>query len=495
MASTDLATVLDAMLEGFQVLDAELRYLHLNDVAARHGRKSKEELIGRRMADCYPGVEATPLYAAMQRAVATQTPEVLENAFTYPDGSVGHFELRLAPVPAGLCVLSIDVSDRKAAEERLRHAQRMEAVGQLAAGIAHDFNNLITVMLGQGELALARPLGVAREDVEILLAAARTSAELTRQLLAYGRRSVVHCEVVDLPQVLSALGPLFQRTLPSNVAFSVEAQPALRTLADRSQVEQVLMNLVVNARDAMPRGGQLAVRAAEATLDAQAAGVVTGGLTPGRYVELTVADTGTGMTPETAARIFEPFYTTKKRGEGTGLGLATVYGITKRHGGTILVDSLLGQGTTFRVYLPATDREVVVEEPPPPSAAAPSSAQRVVLVVEDTPMIRSLMSAVLTRAGYEVLLAESGADALAVWNDRRGKVALLITDVMMPGMSGPELITKLRQMAPDLPVICTSGYSDDQLSGADALPAAVVFLEKPFSGSALVQRVASMLPT
>lgn len=482
------------MLEGFQVLDPELRYLHLNDTAARHGRRTKEELIGRLMAECYPGVEATPLYAAMQRALTSRTPEVLENAFTFPDGSVGHFELRLEPVPAGLCVLSIDISDRKAAEERLRHAQRMEAVGQLAAGIAHDFNNLITVMLGQGELALARPLGVAREDVEILLAAARTSADLTRQLLAYGRRSVVHREVVDVPRVLATLEPLLQRTLPSNVSFSMDAEPRVHALADRSQVEQVLMNLVVNARDAMPRGGLLSVSVVAATLEAPAPVVTSGALAAGRYAVLAVTDTGTGMSPETRARIFEPFYTTKARGVGTGLGLATVYGIVKQHGGTILVESTLGQGTTFRVYLPSTDRAVAVDEPPPPSSAVPPSGERVVLVVEDTPMIRSLMNAVLTRAGYEVLLAKSGADALALWTERRGAVALLITDVMMPGMSGPELIAQLREMQPTLPVICTSGYSDDQLTGRDALPAAVVFLEKPFSGSALVQRVTELLP-
>src|SRR5438874_3192430 len=239
--------VLDAVLEGFQIIGPDWRYLHLNAAAASHGRRPAGELLGRTMMECYPGIENSDLFVLLRRCMSERSSHTLENAFTFPDGLVGHFELRIEPVPQGVCVLSIDVSARKQAEERLRHAQRMEAVGQLAAGIAHDFNNLLTAMLGQGEIALDRPGGPSREDLEIILAATRSSAQLTRQLLAYGRRTVLVREVIDPAEVVLGMERLLRSSIDARIDLRVEAPRGLgRVEADRSQLEQILMNLVIN---------------------------------------------------------------------------------------------------------------------------------------------------------------------------------------------------------------------------------------------------------
>jgi PAS domain S-box-containing protein len=493
-----MVAVLDALLEGFQIIGPDWRYLHLNAAAGRHGKRAPAELIGRTMMECYPGIENTEVFALLRRCLEERTSHTMENAFTYPDGSVGHFELRIEPIPQGVCVLSIDVSARKQAEERLRHAQRMEAVGQLAAGIAHDFNNLLTAMLGQGEIALDRPEGPTREDVETILVAARSSAQLTRQLLAYGRRTVVVREVIDPAAVVRGIERLIRGSLVSRIELRVDAPEGLgRVEADRSQIEQILMNLVVNARDAIPAEGRIAVQLTVADLEEDYVREHAGA-SVGRHLVLSVSDTGMGMDAATRARIFEPFFTTKERGRGTGLGLATVYGIVKQHGGNIWVYSEPGKGTTFKVYLPATDRPAI------PAAAAPLQIEHVpsrptglsmqtVLMVEDDEILRRLMQTILTSAGYQPLVATRGDEAIKLWNEHQSAVALLITDVMVPGVQGPEIIRTLRSQRPDLPVICTSGYSDSDLTSRGAMPDGVVFIEKPFSPRVLKQQVQTLL--
>ncbi len=487
-----MVRVLDALLEGFQVIGPDWRYLHVNAAAARHGKRSPEDLIGRTMMECYPGIENTELFALLRRCLEDGTSRTLENAFTFPDGSVGHFELRIEPIPQGICVLSVDVSARKQAEERLRHAQRMEAVGQLAAGIAHDFNNLLTVMLGQGEIALERHQGPTREDLETILTAARSSAELTRQMLAYGRRSVLRREVVDPADVVRGIERILRGSLRSGIELRVDAPQGLgRVEADRSQIEQILMNLVVNARDAIPGEGRIAVQLTAVDLDDDYLGEHPEAR-PGKNLVLAVSDTGSGMDAATRARIFEPFFTTKERGHGTGLGLATVYGIVKQHGGNIWVYSEPGKGTTFKVYLPATDRTPVAVEPGP-RALAHVPSRHTVLVVEDDELLRRLMQRVLSGAGYRLLLATRGDEALEIWNAHQNEIALLITDVMIPGVHGPELIRRMRSQRPDLPVICTSGYSDSDLAERGTMPEGAIFIEKPFSTKALRQQVEALL--
>jgi signal transduction histidine kinase/CheY-like chemotaxis protein len=495
-----MVAVLDALLEGFQIIGPDWRYLHVNAAAGRHNKRAPAELLGRTMMECYPGIENSEVFALLRRCMEGRTPGSMETAFTFPDGSVGHFEVRVEPIPQGICALSIDVTARRhaelaraQAEERLRHAQRMEAVGQLAAGIAHDFNNLLTAMLGQGEIALDRPGGPTREDLETILAAARSSAQLTRQLLAYGRRTVLLREVIDPADVVQGIERLIRSSLVSRIELRVDAPRGQgRVEADRSQMEQILMNLVVNARDAIPTEGRIVVQLSAADLDEdyvrQHAGAGVG-----RHMVLSVSDTGIGMDAATRARIFEPFFTTKERGRGTGLGLATVYGIVKQHRGNIWVYSEPGKGTTFKVYLPATDRPAIPAPAPAPRHIERAPSRHTVLMVEDDEILGRLLTLVLTGAGYQLLMATRGDDAIKVWNEHHGEVALLITDVMVPGVQGPELIRHLRSQRPDLPVICTSGYSDSELTSRGSMPDGVVFIEKPYSMKGITQQVDAML--
>jgi PAS domain S-box-containing protein len=505
LKADDYVSILDAMLEGFQIVDPELRYIHLNETAAQHGRSTKEALLGRTMMECYPGIEHTEVFALIRSCVEERTSHLLENDFTYPDGSVGHFELRIQPVPQGASILSIDVTERKLAqsalakaEERLHHAQRMEAVGSLAAGLAHDFNNLLTVILAEGERALSRTDGATGSHIEAMVAAARASADLTRQLLAYGRRTLLDRRAIDLSDVVRGLDPLLRPSLEPRIGLHLDAPRELACVeADRSQVEQIIMNLVLNARDACDGPGRVTVALSRTVLDAEHARVHPGA-TPGPHAVLTVADTGKGMDEETVARVFEPFFTTKERGRGTGLGLATVYGIVKQHGGNIWVYSELGVGTTFKIYLPATDC-AHVEQPrsdPPPEAVAsgrPATGRPTVLVADDAEIMRKLIEVILSGAGYRVLVAASGGEALEIWDREGDSVALLLTDATMPGMSGAELIARLRERRADLPIVCTSGYRGRDLAERGALPAGVAFVEKPFSPRVLLECIAASL--
>jgi two-component system, cell cycle sensor histidine kinase and response regulator CckA len=497
LASRDFADVLDAILEGFQVIDSSYRYVLVNEAAARHGRTTPSALLGRTMMECYPGIERAPVFALIRATIEQRSSHLLENAFEFPDGTVGHFELRIQPVPQGACVLSIDITARKDAErerssveERLRHAQRMEAVGQLSAGLAHDFNNLLTVIHAQGELAERREGGPTRADLETILTAARSATSLTQHLLAYGRGTPLAREVIAIGDVVRGLEPLLRPALGVQIQLSVAVSPEVGAVdVDRTQIEQVVMNLALNARDAMPDRGRLTIEVAPFQIDEEHA-LTHPGARPGPHVVITVTDTGTGMDEATRARIFEPFFTTKELGRGTGLGLATVYGIVKQHGGTIWVYSELGQGTTFKIYLPTAAQPQAASPPAPPvqPARAPGG---VVLVAEDSPLLRKLISAVLTRAGYEPLLAVSGEEALEHWDRRGGDIALLLTDLTMPGMGGIELIARLREARPKLPIVCTSGHADAH--GRRALPSDVEFVEKPFSPSVLVERIESAL--
>ena len=484
------------MLEGIQIIGRDFRYLHLNEAAARHGRSTRAALLGRTMMECYPGVEKSPLVAMLHDCLERGTARVVENAFTYPDGSVGWFELRIEPVPQGVCVLSIDITARKQAEqahalaeERLRQSQRMEAVGKLAAGVAHDFNNLLTVIVGQGELALERPSGPTREDVETLLAAARSSADLTRQLLAFGRQSVQKREVLDPAAVLCGVERILRAAMGTGIELHLDAPAGLgRVEVDRSQLEQVLMNLVVNARDAIEGEGRVSVSLSAVQLDLEYAAAHPGA-NPGPHLALTVSDTGAGMDAATRERIFEPFFTTKERGRGTGLGLATVYGIVKQHGGHLWVYSEPGKGSTFKVYLPVS----LAEPPRDAVVTAAGSARGTVLVADDDGLLCRLVDRVLTGVGYEVLLARDGEEALRLWHHHADRIALLITDVTMPGIPGPELIRRMRVDRPELPVICTSGYSSPELGRRGSLPEGVLFVEKPFSPKLLRERVHELL--
>jgi signal transduction histidine kinase len=374
-----------------------------------------------------------------------------------------------------------EAARRQKLEEQLRAAQRMEAVGSLAGGVAHDFNNLLGVILGYATLARDRlePQHPVRQDLEPVLDAAERGAALTRQLLSFSRQQPLQTQVLDLGQVLGGMEGLLRRLLGAGIDLRVKVEPGLgHVRADRSQLEQVVMNLVVNARDAMPQGGRLTIEAANADLDEA---YVRGhaGVQPGRYVVLAVSDSGAGMDEATRARIFEPFFTTKAPGKGTGLGLATVYGVAKQSGGHVWVYSELGQGTVFRVYLPLVEAELSAAAAPAPAPAAPVGAGRRALLVEDEPALRSLFSRQLEGLGFQVSAAEDGAQALAL---ARGGPSpdLLLTDMVMPGLGGQALAAELRREFPALKVLYMSGYTEALLDDGAGLEPGASFLQKPF---------------
>ncbi len=379
-------------------------------------------------------------------------------------------------------------------EDQLRQSQKMEAIGQLAGGVAHDFNNLLTIInvhtdLLMSQMGSADPL---RGDVEEIARAATRAASLTRQLLTFSRKQVVQPQVLDMVRVARGLEPMLRRLIGEDVEFETRvADTVSAVLADEHEVEQVLINLVVNARDAMPQGGRLTVEVANGTVDEDLCARHPT-LRPGDYAVLTVSDSGMGMTTETMARAFEPFFTTKDPGRGTGLGLSTVYGIVKQCGGGITVDSEPGQGTTFRVYLP-----VATEGAPRRSAGAerraPSSASETILLAEDEDSVRRLARRVLEGQGYTVIEAINGEDALRLAADYAGVIDLLLSDVVMPELGGRLLAERLVAQRPDIEVLFMSGYTDDEILRRGLLERGQRLLQKPFTGSALAHEVRTVL--
>ncbi|HKS36054.1 MAG TPA: ATP-binding protein, partial [Verrucomicrobiae bacterium] len=388
-----------------------------------------------------------------------------------------------------------DITERRSLEAQLRQAQKMESVGQLAAGVAHDFNNLLSIVQGYSTLLLDDK-DLKNETVEALKqinSATQRATHLTRQLLTFSRKQTLNIEILDLNEVINSVNRLLRRVIGESVALQFNYSPHLPAVeADTGMMEQVIMNLAINARDAMPEGGQL-------TIGTKAVEIPEGysehnpEARPGRFVCLSISDTGCGMDETTLERIFEPFFTTKPAGKGTGLGLATVYGIVKQHRGWIEVQSQVSNGTTFRIYLPASAK-----------AATPSSNHQVepaarggsetVLLVEDEPAVLGMAKGILERQGYRVLSAASGDEALPVWHENASGIRLLLTDMVMPGsLNGRELAEKLLSEKPGLKVIYTSGYSVELLGTGMTTSKNFVFLQKPYRPDALAQVVRNCL--
>jgi PAS domain S-box-containing protein len=414
--------------------------------------------------------------------------------FRRKDGEWRHVEgvgknLLSDPVVAGVVFNSRDITERRKLEEQFLQSQKVQAIGQLAGGVAHDFNNILTAIIGHTELMLQRAPSTdpLRGNADEIQKAAHRAAGLTRQLLAFSRKQVLQPRIIDLNSAIAEMNKMLQRLLGENIKLVTKAHPDLgHVRADPSQMEQVLLNLAVNARDAMPKGGTLTIQTENVGLGVKSE---TGA---GDYVMVSVNDTGVGMPPEVQARIFEPFFTTKELGKGTGLGLATCHGIIKQSGGHIGVFSQVGKGTTFKVLLPRVNEPLDLVETKQPAAPRSASGHERVLLVEDEPMLRELAVTVLKTFGYEVLTAENGALALEVVKDLNGMpLDLLITDVVMPEMGGRELAEKLQKMHPKTKVLFCSGYTEDSvISGAEA---AGRFLQKPYTMATLGQKVREIL--
>ena len=404
------------------------------------------------------------------------------------------------PVVSAVVVNYHDITERKRAltemrllEEQFRQAQKMEAVGRLAGGVAHDFNNLLTIIMSYADL-LARDLpqgSAARQDLLEIRKAAAQAASLTGQLLAFSRQQVLAPVVLNLNELLADVREMLQRLLGEDIELSLRLAPQLGNIrADPGQLQQVIMNLAVNSRDAMPTGGTLTIETADVALSEEYAEAHQT-VRPGSYTMLVVTDTGTGMDPGTRSRAFEPFFTTKEKGRGTGLGLSTVYGIVQQSGGYVLLYSEPGHGTTFKIYLPRVDEPVA--EPLPREMPKALTGTETILLVEDEAMMRPLVNGILQKRGYRVLVAQNAEEALTLARQHDGPIHLLLTDVVMPVSGGPELAARLAASRPETAVLYMSGYTDDATVRHGLLERGLNYIQKPFTPSGLVQKVRQVL--
>jgi two-component system, cell cycle sensor histidine kinase and response regulator CckA len=392
-------------------------------------------------------------------------------------------------------IIAEDITERRVLENQFRQAQKMEAVGRLAGGVAHDFNNLLMVIGGYTEVLLehTRKGDPLYPKIEAIHQAADRATTLTRQLLAFSRKQLLELKVVDLNVIIEDMERLLRPLIGENIELQTQLAPDLgRTRADAGQIEQVVMNLVVNSKDAMPKGGKIKIQTANARLNSEDRRREYTYLQPGHYVVLSVTDSGEGMDKETQSRIFEPFFTTKEKGKGTGLGLSTVYGIIKQSGGYVLVESELGRGTTFRIYLPRVEAAL---EPAGPAGVSRlhAAGSETVLLVEDEESVRQLVRETLELKGYKVLEADNGESALQIVSKYSGKIDMLITDVVMPGMSGRELSAKLCASSPQIKVLYLSGYTEDAIVHEGVVDPDTAFLQKPFTLQMLSRKVREVL--
>jgi two-component system, cell cycle sensor histidine kinase and response regulator CckA len=495
----DLSQMLGALREGVQIVDRAYRYIYLNRAAAEHARRDASELLGRSMSEVYPGIERSALFSHIERCMREGVPSTLQNEFTYPDGEVRSFSLHISACDEGVVVLSIDVTEARRTEAQLLHAQKMEAVGRLAGSVAHDFNNLLSVILGYSSMLLmdleaSDPL---RPDIDLIRAAGEKAAGLTRQLLAFSRQQVLEPRLIDLNELLSDAERMLRRLLGEDVELLMLYDESIpRVLVDPGQIDQVVMNLAVNARDAMPDGGKLTIETKATVLDADYASDHLG-VSPGNYVMLAVSDTGVGMDKETQSRIFEPFFTTKEAGKGTGLGLSTVFGIVRQSGGNVWVHSEPGKGTSFKVYLPVARREAGAEGGPAqhdaPVEPATLQGTETILLVEDQDEVRRVAQQILSRAGYHVIAAANAGEALICCERHPGTIHLLLTDLVMPQMSGHELAGRLVPARPEMRVLYMSGYTDRAILQQRILDSGLAYVQKPLVPERLARRVREVL--
>jgi two-component system cell cycle sensor histidine kinase/response regulator CckA len=476
------------------VYDAEtLDFLAVNDAAVRHYGWSRDEFLSMRITDIRPREDVEALLENISGGdVGSPAPDTWRHRLR--DGTNIDVEISAGRVTwqgrDAALVVARDVTERRRMEERLVESEKLEAIGRLAGGVAHDFNNLLTVISGYAEL-LRGEVGPHRALDQIEKASEQASA-LTKQLLAFSRRQVFNLEAVDVDEIVGELQPMLERIIGDDVQVTISlAGGSACVEADRSQIERVLLNLAANARDAMPHGGRLTIETALVDLDSDYE-ATHGDIEPGVHVLLAISDTGTGMSEQVRKRLFEPFFTTKGAGEGTGLGLATVFGVVKQSRGAIYVYSEEGRGTTFKIYLPVAPSTVAGDGAGSVEPAVRPGSETIV-VVEDDESVRELVQLMLSGHGYNVLAAADGESAARLCAEHPNGVDLLLTDVVMPEVNGRVLAERLGAMFPSLRVLFMSGYSDEAVVRHGIIRPNTAFIEKPFSETTLARKVREVL--
>jgi len=493
--------------DAIYVHDLTGHYIMVNKAGEELIGYSRDEILQMRISDVVPRHYLDQIHTRLKEKLADHSLTIYECEAIRKDGSRVPIEVssRLIyenGVPVAVQGSARDITERKRAEEALRasqlqlqQSQKLEAIGQLAGGVAHDFNNMLTAIMGYTDLSLRR-VGLEnpiRRNLEETKKAAERAASLVRQLLAFSRKQILEPKVLDLNEVVKDMQKMLTRLIGENIKLATRLETDLGSVkADPCQVEQIIVNLVVNARDAMPRGGRVTIETANISLDAQTAAKHVA-VIPGEYVMLAVSDTGNGMDQETQARIFEPFFTTKEVGKGTGLGLSTVYGIVKQSGGNIWVYSEPGFGTVFKVYLPRIDDATANNIAKQAQESNAPRGTETILLVEDEDVVRGLTRKILMQAGYNVLDVRSGDEAIRLCATHAGPIDLLLTDVVMPEVSGKEVADRLLELRPTTRVLFMSGYTDEAIVQHGVLDTNVKFIQKPFTWVGLTKKVREVL--
>ena len=478
------------------VYDAQtLRFLAVNEAAIRHYGYTRQEFLAMTIKDIRPPEDVDAVLASIQSAGGPGSTMPGTWRHRTKDGTIIDVEITAGRVMfegrLAALVLANDVTERRQLEERLNQAEKMEAIGRLAGGVAHDFNNLLTVISGYAEILLARVPAPGEEQLREIAHAAEQAAGLTRQLLAFSRRQVLHPRLLQLNEIVGGMEPMVRRIIGDDVNVGVRLGGDLPLVeADQAQLERVILNLAANARDAMPHGGRLTIETAAVELDEDYV-ASRGEGTPGPNVLLAVSDTGVGMSEEVRRHLFEPFFTTKAPGAGTGLGLSTVFGVVKQSGGSIYVYSEQGRGTTFKIYLPGAAGEAQVAHGD--GDAADERGSETVMLVEDDERVRNLVRMMLENKGYRVLAAAGADEAERLCAERRDGVDLLLTDVVMPEVNGRALAERLAGLCPSMRVLFMSGYSDEAVYRHGEISPNASFIEKPFTDRTLARKVREVL--
>lgn len=490
-----IKVTVEQMHEGIQIINFDWCYVYLNDACVRHGHRPKSELLGRTMQECYPGIENTEVFQVLAAVMLDRKPRSTENLFEYPDNTKCWFDLYVEPHALGILIRSVDITSKKNLEAQYLHAQKMESIGLLAAGVAHDFNNKLGIMMLYCEM-MKKKIGndndVYKDYLENILIAVEDAASMTKQLLAFGRKQVLDPRVTNLNDVIQLASKSVGKLIGSHIELKTSLDKDLHNVrVDPSQIDQVILNLCLNSRDAMPEGGVLTLETANVEFDEDYCSKHMD-VIPGEYVMLAVCDTGNGIHKENIDHIFDPFFTTKDVGKGTGLGLSSVHGIVKQSRGHIWVYSEIGLGTTIKLYFPRVKdlKESVGKHS---HSEDDSKGSETILLVEDEELLREVFAEVLLDSGYHVLVAANSEDAKTQFLKAKGEIDLLLTDIVFPKSNGLKLSKELSAINPDLKTIFVSGYTKNTIVHHGNLDTEAVLVQKPVSVKILLSTVRKVL--